>query len=199
MFSGIVQQIGELKEVKKKQGGTSFLLETHLQKKWREGESVLVSGICTTIKEIENKLLSCFYMPETLRVTTADAWNVGRLVNIEPSLKIGDELGGHLVFGHIDGIARVQSLKMVGDALVVNWVAPKNLTIYLAPKGSVAIDGVSLTVVKIKNEQFSTSLIPYTQEHTTLGRLSKGDKVNIEADMLAKYVARVALQYRTSL
>lgn len=191
MFSGIIQTTGTIKSITEKSGGKEFLIETNIKRKWKIGESVLVSGICSTIIATNGEMITVFYMPETLRKTTADTWLADDTVNIEPSLAVGDDISGHFVFGHIDGVATVEKIELQGDSKLIWFVAPTGFGKYLVPKGSVALDGVSLTVVDVDGDRFSVSFIPFTLEHTTFGKQNSGDKINFEADMLAKYVARL--------
>lgn len=191
MFSGIVQNTGTVKSVTEKSGGKEFVIVAGLKRAWKIGESVLVSGICSTITAIDANTITVFYMPETLRKTTADTWQSGGAVNIEPSLAVGDDISGHFVFGHIDGVATVEKITPEGDSKLIWFIAPTGFGKYLVPKGSVALDGTSLTVVDVDGDRFSVSFIPFTIEHTTFGKLNPGDRVNFEADMLAKYVAKL--------
>lgn len=191
MFSGIVQSTGTIKSVTEKSGGKEFLIATSLKRTWKIGESVLVSGICSTVIATNGKTITVFYMPETLRKTTANAWRTDDTLNIEPSLAVGDDISGHFVFGHIDGVATIKKIEPQGDSKLIWFAAPAGFGKYLVPKGSVALDGVSLTVVDVDDDRFSVSFIPFTLEHTTFGKKSAGEKINFEADMLAKYVAKL--------
>lgn len=191
MFSGIIQNTGTIRTVTEKSGGGEFVIETNLKRKWKIGESVLVSGICSTITAVNGGAFTIFYMPETLRKTTADAWQMSDTVNIEPSLAVGDDMSGHFVFGHIDGVATIEKIEPEGESKLFWFSAPAGMNRYLVPKGSVALDGVSLTVVDVDGDRFSVSFIPLTLEHTTFEKKSAGEKINFEADMLAKYVAKL--------
>ncbi|MDP2641253.1 MAG: riboflavin synthase [Candidatus Yanofskybacteria bacterium] len=191
MFSGIVQSLGVIREAKDHEQGKKILAEPRLAHHWKEGASVSISGICSTVVAVRDSLLECFYMPETLQKTTAGQWQEGTLVNIEPSLKVGDEISGHFVFGHVDGRVEVESVQDQGASKLVGFYVAPALGRFLAPKGSVTLDGVSLTVVETKKEWFTVSLIPYTLEHTTVGGLKVGTPLNIEIDMLARYIAKL--------
>jgi riboflavin synthase len=195
MFSGITQTIGTVQTTTEKEGGKEFVIDTNSERSWKQGESVLVSGICSTVTAVRGGLVTVFYMPETLQKTTATQWAAGSVVNIEHSLALGDEISGHLVFGHVDGIATVDSIESDGESKLFWFTAPEELTRYLVPKGSVALNGVSLTVIDVTADKFSVSLIPFTLEHTTFGKLQVGDKLNFEADMLAKYVEKLVAPY----
>lgn len=191
MFSGIVKSIGTIKEIREKRGGRECSIDPNLSYGWRVGESVLVSGVCSTITAVEKGTLVFFYMPETLKKTTISAWGKGDKMNIEPSLRVGDSISGHFVFGHIGGKGVIERIEYEGDSKTFFLKAPKELSRYLIPKGSVALDGVSLTLVEAKGNGFSVSLIPFTLQHTTLGLQKVGGEVNIEVDMLAKYLEKL--------
>ncbi len=190
MFSGIIKTVGTIKSVTEKNGGREFCIAENVKRKWKIGESVLVAGICSTIIKKTEKTITVFYMPETLQKTTAVRWDKGTRVNIEPSLKMGDDISGHIVSGHVDTTARVTAIIPEGDCKRITFSLSKDFAKYVIAKGSVAVDGVSLTVVDAKMNSFSVALIPYTLSHTTLGALKKGDAVNIEVDMMAKYILK---------
>ena len=201
MFSGIIKNVGIITRVTKKSAGIEYEVTpkfyakaddiTHTMKRsWKIGESVLVAGICSTVTKKTSRSFTVFHMPETLAKTTSAEWKKGVQVNIEPSLKVGDDISGHIVSGHVDGVARVRSITPEGECRRILFSLSKELANYLIPKGSVAVDGVSLTVVEAGKQSFSVALIPYTLAHTTLGALRKGDVVNIEVDMMAKYIEK---------
>lgn len=184
MFSGIVQEIGSIAGIDSKQMVISCGI---LRPQVAEGSSVLVSGVCLTVSRVREKELAFDIMPETLRKTTLSELKPGDTVNLESSLRVGDELGGHFVYGHVDGVGDILSSEKERDAMRVTIRPPQELLRFLAPRGSVAIDGVSLTIARMDADSIMVSLVPYTLSHTTLGRLAVGDRVNIECDMLAKY------------
>ncbi|MBI4599500.1 riboflavin synthase [Candidatus Uhrbacteria bacterium] len=190
MFSGIIKNIGTVARATKKAGGVEYKIAHTMKRKWKIGESVLVAGICSTVIKKTPTTITVFHMSETLAKTTSAEWSKGTRVNIEPSLKVGEDISGHIVSGHIDGGARVVSVKKEGECKRLTWSLSKELANYLIPKGSVAVDGVSLTVVDAGKQSFSVALIPHTLKHTTLGGLKVGDSVNIEVDMMAKYVEK---------
>jgi len=190
MFSGIIQDVGIIKRAEKKQGGREFEIATRLKRKWKIGESVSIAGICSTVLKKTAQTFTVFHMPETLAKTTSALWGMGSRVDIEPSLKMGDDISGHNVSGHVDGMSRVKSITGEGECKRIVFSLSKELIKYLIPKGSVAVDGVSLTVVAVGKDSFSVALIPYTLLHTTLGLMKKGDSVNIEVDMTAKYIEK---------
>jgi len=167
------------------------------------GASIQHSGVCLTVVEFGERAGGSWWVveaiPETLARTTLGQWQAGSRVNLELSLKLGDELGGHLVYGHVDGLGELSQIRQVGESRVLRVSVPGELSKFFAEKGSVTIDGVSLTVSAVSAAKgdawFEVSLIPHTLSVTTLGGLSQGDKVNLEVDMLARYVARM-LEWR---
>lgn len=192
MFTGLVQDTGTVVSIEEKSGGKRLEIETALNLDLLPvGASVACSGCCLTITQKSKNRFFTDISPETLRKTIIQNWAVGARVNLEPSLRLGDELGGHFVFGHIDGQALVKEMKTEGNATRIEFQSPKTLARFIAPKGSVTLDGVSLTVNEVKDDVFSVMIIPHTWQNTTLRFLKAGDSVNIEADMLARYVARM--------
>lgn len=190
MFSGIIQSVGTITRVTKKSGGVQYEVAHGMKRAWKRGESVLVAGICSTIIRKTAKTMVVFHMPETLQKTTSALWTKGAKVNIEPSLKLGDDISGHIVSGHVDTIAHVMRIQKEGDCKRITFSLAPQFALMLIPKGSIAVDGVSLTVVAAKKNSFSVALIPYTLSHTTLGALTAGDSVNIEIDQVAKYIKK---------
>jgi riboflavin synthase len=201
MFTGIVQEIGEIRRIESRAGAggaTDRRIEVACAVIPRErlelGASVSVDGVCLTVAAHGAGSFFADVSGETLAVTTLAARQAGARVNLEPALRAGDSLGGHWVSGHVDGIAEV--LNTAGDArsLRVELEAPDALARYIARKGSVTLDGVSLTVNDVAGSKFSINLIPHTLEVTTLGRLTCGTKLNLEIDLLARYVERLSGQ-----
>lgn len=166
--------------------GTAFDME-----KVEIGASIACSGACLTVVEKGGDWFSVDVSAETLACTTLGSWLEGRHINLEPSLRLGAELGGHLVQGHVDGVARVTERRPDGDSLRFEFEAPPAFSRYIARKGSVALDGVSLTVNEVDGSRFGVNIIPHTAEKTTFGTLRTGDNVNLEVDLLARYVARL--------
>lgn len=190
MFTGIVQDVGRVRGVTPRNEGAEVWVQTRLAPEGLEvGESICVSGACLTVEEVNGDVFRCFLSPETLARTTLGALREASLVNLERSLRLADRLGGHLVMGHVDGTGEVTTWKTRGDAIDAALSAPPAMRPYLAPKGSVAVDGVSLTVVAVTDSGFTIALIRHTLVATTLGVRTIGDRVNLEADLLAKYVA----------
>ncbi len=156
----------------------------------RLGDSICVNGCCLSVVRIDNDAIAFELGPETLARTTFGGVAVGAAVNLERSLRLSDRLGGHLVTGHVDGVGRVAARTEDGEWVTCRFTAPPALLAHLAPKGSVAVDGVSLTVVDVTASDFSVALIPHTLAATTLGTRNVGDRVNLETDLVAKYVTR---------
>ncbi|NYZ15765.1 riboflavin synthase [Azospirillum sp. RWY-5-1] len=191
MFTGIITDIGRVRAVER-QGDTRFTIATAFAMETVPiGASIANNGVCLTVVEKGEGWFAVQASAETLSKTTLGDWAEGTRVNLERSLKLGDELGGHLVYGHVDGVAVLAAVRPEGDSLRLTFEAPDALARYVAPKGSVALDGVSLTVNEVDGNRFGINIIPHTQTATTFGDLRPGDRVNMEADMLARYVARL--------
>lgn len=187
MFTGIVTDVARVRA--HRSGKKSLVLTVEKPKKWRKiilGESIATNGVCLTVSKINNAAYDVVLMAETLSKTTFGIF-VPKRVNLERSLVVGDRLGGHMVTGHIDTIGRVASVQSVGDSKVLTISFPKKFRRLLVAKGSVSVDGVSLTVVSVHATSFSVSLVSHTLLSTTLGDLQKGSTVNLEFDILAKY------------
>ena len=193
MFTGIVLDVGTV-QVQEACGGdvrTVIGLDRIDPSGLRLGDSICVQGCCLTVTQILDRAFAADVSRETLSVTTLGELAVGSAVNLEPSLRAGDALGGHLVSGHVDGVAKVASLVVDARSTRVKITVPEHLAKYVARKGSVAIDGVSLTVNEVEGSTFGVNLIPHTQAVTTLGRLTAGSRVNLEIDQVARYVERL--------
>ena len=197
MFTGIVTDLGEVRSIEQRANNLARLTIfcRYPRTELIEGASIACSGVCLTVvgagEEDGRTWFAVDAADETLRVTTAGRWRHGSKVNLERPLKLGDELGGHLVAGHVDGIASVTAREDLTDMARMSLRAPPALARYIAPKGSVALDGVSLTVNAVDGESFSVLIIPHTLAVTTLGALAKGDGVNLEIDTMARYAARL--------
>ncbi|MCP5433550.1 MAG: riboflavin synthase [Alphaproteobacteria bacterium] len=194
MFTGIVTDIGEVIEMREAGDRHLRIGTCYDVASIPTGASIACSGICLTVVETGSGNGSWFAVTasaETLARSTAGSWKVGRRINLERPLKVGDELGGHIVTGHVDGVGRLVSAKPEGESLRLLFDAPQPLMRYIAEKGSVAVDGVSLTVNEAGKDRFGVNIIPFTQRMTTLGVLKPGDGVNLEIDVLARYVARM--------
>jgi riboflavin synthase len=191
VFTGIIQELGRIEHVGAGADGVTLTVSAALAAELREGDSIAVSGVCLTASPEERTHFRAEVMHETLsRTSLADA-ATGTLVNLELPLRASDRLGGHIVQGHVDGLGTVGSVVEDGFARVVRIEAPAQLLRYSVQKGSIAIDGVSLTIASIGPRSFTVSLIPETIKRTTLGQLQPGAHVNLEVDVLAKYVEKL--------
>ncbi|MEK7076597.1 MAG: riboflavin synthase [Patescibacteria group bacterium] len=188
MFSGIITHRGKIKRILSLKGALDVFIEAQQLLRTRDGESISVNGVCSTVVRASQNSLQFHYMPETLRKTNLGKFKAGDMLNLEPSLTLSSLLGGHLVLGHVDGLGRIRKIAKDGSARIIRIAIQKTLLPYIVPKGSVAVEGVSLTVVKKFKNGFTVSLIPYTLAHTNLGEKRVGDTVNIECDIIAKYL-----------
>jgi riboflavin synthase len=197
MFTGLVQEVGEIRRLEPRNGtgGADARLVVGFRAIERQrlelGASICVDGVCLTVAQLDADSFAADVSGETLRVTTLGGKRAGGRVNLEPSLRAGDSLGGHWVSGHVDGVAEVIATERDAGSLRVSIEAPQPLARYIARKGSVTLDGVSLTVNDVDAAKFSINLIPHTLEVTTLGALAKGSRLNLEIDLLARYVERL--------
>lgn len=195
MFTGIVEDLGEVKGLKRKSKDVVFTFKVG-KIKLKEvilGDSISVNGTCLTVRSLGKKTFTVDASQETLSKTNLGKLKVGKKVNLERALKAGDKLGGHIVNGHVDGVGQVKSRTKKGESFEFIFSVPKNLAKYIVEKGSVAIDGVSLTVNRVQGPEFVVNIIPFTQEATTFGSLRKGSLVNIECDIIGKYVEKFVL------
>ncbi len=197
MFTGIVTDIGEVRSVKARADDLRRITIAcdYPRAALIEGASIACSGVCMTVVDTGEEDNRCWFAvdaaAETLRVTTVGRWRHGTYANLERPLKVGDELGGHLVQGHVDGLATVAMRENLTDMARLALRAPPELARFIAPKGSVTLDGVSLTVNAVEGDSFSVLIIPHTLKVTTLGALKQGDDVNLEVDVMARYAARL--------
>ncbi len=192
MFTGLVQQLGTLVERRPGTDQQTLVIEAALSPQDRVlGASVAVAGVCLTVTAATETRFEVQAAFETLAKTTLGDKGLGDRLNLEPALRVGDALGGHLVSGHVDGVGRVRSIEARGDARLVWVTVPDSLVAFIAEKGSVTIDGTSLTVNDVDDAGFSVGLIPHTLAATTLSTLAAGGRVNLEVDVLARYVARL--------
>jgi riboflavin synthase len=191
MFTGLIETLGTVRRVEAHGPARDLLIaEPSIAPALAIGESVAINGVCLTVVERDEQTFRFEAGPETLRVTNLGELTPGDRVNIERALKLGDRLGGHLVQGHVDGLGRI-SRRQRDAAWDLVWIdCPPELTRHMVPKGSIAVDGVSLTLVDVATAAFSVALIPHTLESTTLGLKQPPASVNLEADLLAKYVAK---------
>ena len=191
MFTGIITDIGTIRSIEKK-GDTRIEITTRFDTaSINIGASICCSGACMTVVERKDDWFAVEASAETLSKTVLGSWAEGTRINLERALKAGDEMGGHVVSGYVDGTAEITGLENEGDSLRVSFKIIDELKCFIAPKGSVTLNGVSLTVNEVDNDTFGVNLIAHTQAETTLGNLALGDVVNVEIDMLARYVARL--------
>jgi riboflavin synthase len=195
MFTGIITDVGQVRHIEKR-GDTHIVIATHYDVGAVDiGASIACSGVCLTVVEkgnAQDRWFAVTASAETLAKTTIGAWKAGDSVNLERPLRLGDELGGHIVSGHIDGVATILDMTTEGQSQRIRFDAPPELARFIAPKGSIALDGVSLTVNEVDGSRFGVNIIPHTLKVTGFGRVKPGDKVNLEVDLLARYVARLA-------
>jgi riboflavin synthase len=191
MFTGIVTDIGRVRSVRQTERDRRYEIETAWDVSGIDlGASISHAGCCLTVVEKGEGWFAVEVSDETLSKTTLGAWAEGDRVNLERAARLGDEMGGHVVSGHVDGVGTVVSVTPEGGSHRLTFEAPAPLHRMIAPKGSITIDGVSLTVNEVHGTRFGVNLIPHTWDHTTLGGLKPGDRVNLEIDMLARYLAR---------
>ena len=191
MFSGIVETTSPVLGISNAR--RQRILSIRKPRGWKlgDGESVSVEGVCSTVQSFDGKSFRVVYMPETLRKTTLGGLKAGEAVNLERCLTLQSLIGGHLVQGHVDATARIKSIQNEGEARLFTFAIPARLSRYIVPKGSIAVDGISLTVVQATRSTFQCSLLAYTLSHTTLGGKRPGQPVNIEVDILGKYIERL--------
>ncbi|MEL7259517.1 MAG: riboflavin synthase [Pseudomonadota bacterium] len=192
MFTGIVTDMGEIRQVEQR-GDLRARIATRYDMSGVDiGASIACDGVCLTVVAKGADWFDVDVSAETVSKTNLGTWAAGRTVNLERALRVGDELGGHIVSGHVDGLAEVVDVRDEGDSTRVSLRVPESLARFVAPKGSVALNGTSLTVNEVDGAVFGINFIPHTKEVTTWGRVAVGDQVNLEIDTLARYVARLA-------
>ena len=191
MFTGIIEGLGTITELRQSGQGKRLALEADfLLSNTKIGDSISVSGACLTVVAIEGKCIKVDVSPETLAMTTFGRSKIGDRVNLERALRLSDRIDGHLVSGHIDGMGTIKHKKNTGNAIIITIGVPESLSRYMIKKGSVAVDGISLTINNLGLDGFDVSIIPHTAKLTTIGFNKVGDLVNIETDMIGKYVER---------
>jgi len=191
MFTGLISDLGRIRSVEQR-GDTRIIFETAYDTAGIEtGASIACSGVCLTAVEKGPGWFSSDLSAETLARSTAADWRAGTAINLERSLRLGDELGGHLVYGHVDGVGALAERHADGDSHRLVFSAPADVLRFIAVKGSIAVDGVSLTVNRVSDDHFEVTVIPHTARMTTLGQCQPGTPVNLEIDMLARYVQRL--------
>jgi riboflavin synthase len=189
VFTGIVREVGRVEMVEERAGSVRLVVRApEIAAATAVGDSIALAGVCLTAVEVGDGTFAFDAVPETLRRSTLGGLAAGGGVNVEPALRAGEPLGGHIVQGHVDGVGRVRR----ADAEGIEVEAPANVLRYCVEKGSIAVEGVSLTIAAVGEDSFTVALIPHTRAATTLGALAKGGEVNLEVDVVAKYVERLA-------
>ncbi|HVF38968.1 MAG TPA: riboflavin synthase [Gemmatimonadaceae bacterium] len=194
MFTGLVDAIGSIRSVGPIAAGIEVWVDAPYEGLER-GESIAVNGVCLTVRDIDDRGFSVAAVVTTAGRTTVGEWQQGGELNLERAMRADSRFGGHIVQGHVDDVGVVRAVETRADALLIDIDLPAGLSETLVPHGSVAIDGVSLTVNDVEGDKLQISLVDYTLRHTTLGRLSVGDRVNIETDVIGKYVRRISAPY----
>ncbi|MEX2155064.1 MAG: riboflavin synthase [Gemmatimonadaceae bacterium] len=191
MFTGLVDDVGTIERVASTDAGRELRVRCRYDDV-QDGESIALNGVCLTVREHGAGFFTCAAVSTTLALTTIGDWAIGRRVNLERALRPTDRLGGHFVLGHVDGVAQVTHTEVEGDALLVDLALPPDLSELMVERGSVAVDGVSLTIHAVPGpEVVQVSIVDFTRRHTTLGVLRAGDAVHVEADVIAKHVRRL--------
>lgn len=188
MFTGLIEQVGTIGSLERRDDGLSIRIECKLHP-YALGESIAVDGTCLTVKSCSEAHFEADASLETLDKTNLGKLREGDRVHLERAMALGDRLGGHLVTGHVDGVGTMAGQAPEGDYVRVSFEVPNRLAPFLAPKGSIAVNGVSLTINGVSHTRFDVMLVPYTLDHTTFGQMQPGEPVNLEVDILAKYVA----------
>ena len=191
MFTGIIKKVSKVANISERR--KSLFIEIFIPQKWKVkiGDSISICGVCSTVRKVGKKTFEVEYMPETINKTTVGFFEKGTEVNLEKSLMMSDLLDGHIVQGHIDTRGKIIGIKKAKKSIVMKVGVPQKFIKFIAEKGSVSIDGISLTVVDVGRNWFSVSLVSYTLENTNLGKTKMGSMVNIETDVLAKYVYKL--------
>jgi riboflavin synthase len=192
MFTGLITDVGRVRAVEARAGGARIAIETAYETgEIPLGASIACCGACMTVVEKAPGWFAIDVSAESLARTTLGSWEAGRRVNLERSLRLGDELGGHMVTGHVDAVAEIVDRRPDGESLRFTVAVPEAFARFIAPKGSAALDGVSLTVNEVEGRRFGVNIIPHTAAQTTFGALEAGDRINFEVDLIARYVARL--------
>jgi riboflavin synthase len=191
MFTGIIEGLGTLSGIRPAGQGKRLTIDAdYTLDQTKIGDSIAVNGACLTVVKVNLKRFEVDLSPETLAVSTFERAKLGDRVNLERAMRLSDRIDGHLVLGHVDGIGVIKARKKLGNAVMVTIGVPEAVSRYMIPKGSIAIDGISLTINACESKRITVSIIPHTAEKTTIGMKQNGDPVNIETDMIGKYVER---------
>lgn len=191
MFTGLIETLGRLDAVESAATGGRLVIAAPWAEACAPGDSIAVNGVCLTVSSCDARSFTVIVSPETLRVTNAGEWRVGQSVNLERAMRADSRLGGHFVLGHVDGVGRVIEARDDAGCRWVDLEVPAPFAAYLVPKGSVAVDGISLTVARLEGTRVGLQIVPHTAAHTSAGTWGPGDTVNLEGDVLGKYVARL--------
>lgn len=193
MFTGIIQSVGHIYNKQEKNGDFQFIIDSQFKdmSDVQLGDSIAMNGVCLTVTSIDETKVTVDVSIETLSLTDVKDWQVGSQLNLEKSMTLQDKIGGHMVSGHVDGLAECMAITSSARSTIYQFKIPESLDKYIVKKGSIAINGVSLTVNEIDKHVLSVNLIPHTIEHTNLGLLKVGDQVNIEIDTIARYVEKM--------
>ena len=195
MFTGLIEEIGEIGELRRSRSFQRMEVVADLVlEDLAMGDSISIDGVCQTVVDLKSNRFAVESVQETMNRTTLSALRIGDPVNLERPLKASDRLGGHMVLGHVDGVGVIRRLDAARGSWILQVEAPAPLRRYVAPKGSIAVDGISLTVVESTAEGFTISLIPHTFQHTNLKQRKRGDRVNIEVDVVARYLERLLVR-----
>ncbi len=195
MFTGLIQDVGKIQSIDRRSGGICLMISTQLDLSAAKiGDSISVDGVCLTVVKLSGHTFTVEVSPETLRRTTLATAKEGQSANLETALKMSDPMGGHFVAGHVDGTGEVIEAVPEGNSFRYRFRVPREIGRFLIEKGSVAVDGISLTVMECRDQEFSVSVIPHTAQGTTLGKKKAGDRVNLENDLIAKYVEKFVHQ-----
>ena len=199
MFTGIIEGLGTISRIKPAGQGKQFIVNADfVLDQTKIGDSISVSGACLTVVVIDKERFHADVSPETLAKTTLGKAKVGHRVNLERALRLSDRIGGHLVAGHVDGLGSIREKRRIGNSVLITIDVPESITRYMIKKGSVAVDGISLTINDFSRDHFEVSIIPHTAKMTTIDLSKVGDSVNIETDMIGKYVERFVLEGKSS-
>ena len=197
MFTGLIESVGEIAEIKPTPAGLRLRVTTSLACEMRPGDSLAVNGVCLTLISADAEGIHADVSPETARITTLGSSRRGIAVNLERPLRADSRLGGHFVQGHVDGMGTIEDVRQEGDAYWLTVTYPTALAPFIVRKGSIAVDGISLTIAGADDKRFDIQVIPFTWTHTNLNTLKAGDAVNVECDILGKYVVRAVEKLRT--
>jgi riboflavin synthase len=191
VFTGLVEEVGWVSSIEAGEMLRLNISADRVTENTRAGDSVSVNGACLTVGEVDGRTLTFFAMPETLRRTALGTLREGSSVNLERAMASGDRFGGHMVQGHVDGVGKVLGVRSEGEAEIWEFGAPEVVLRYCVEKGGICVDGISLTIVTVGERSFTVSILPQTRANTNLGVLREGDRVNLEADVIGKYVERL--------